>query len=122
LLLDCGYLNSYWRILGETIANWEGSRVMIGLVNAIGASQAGRVQSTERAATAPSDVEVDRVPFLNNEAAASHVLRKAVESIENWETAMQRETPGGENSDRSAQTDLEAKVPVGVGAFLDVMA
>lgn len=95
---------------------------MIGLVNAVGAAQASRIQSTERSAAVREEEPEKLAPVLSSEQAANYVLRTAVESIEFRESERQRGSPDGEQSDRAAQADLEAKPTGALGIVLDVTA
>jgi len=95
---------------------------MIGLVNAVGVVQASRAQSTEQSASVRTEGPEKLAPVLSSEQAANHVLRTAVESIKFQETGSQRGSPDGEESDRAAQTDLEASPSGALGGVLDVTA
>ena len=96
---------------------------MIGLVNAAGTPETARVQSASAAKLPEQEQQSGNlVPILSNERAAERVLRTAVETIDFATGEAQRALPGGEQSDRTDQADLEAKTAGGVGSMLDVTA
>jgi hypothetical protein len=95
---------------------------MVGLVNAVGVTAASRELLTQRSATDRPTPEGNLAPILSAEQAANKVLHKAVESMRFQETARQRGSPTGEQSDQFQQADLESRPTGALGTVLDVTA
>lgn len=96
---------------------------MIGLVNAAGTPETSRVQSAHRTVV-ESVLEEGRklIPLLTGEQAAQRVLQSAVQTIEFTASQAERGLPGGEQSDRFDQAELEANSTRTLGRELDVTA
>jgi hypothetical protein len=96
---------------------------MIGLVNSAGAPETSRVQSAHRTVV-ESVLEEGRklIPILTGEQAAQRVLQSAVQTIEFTASQAERSLPGGEQSDRFDQAELEASSTCTLGGELDVTA
>lgn len=96
---------------------------MIGLVNATGVSDALHREVSRKTNELADKPAGQPPPILSNEQAANRVLETAVESIRLQTEDGQRGLPGGEQSDRFSQADLEtAASGTPLGAALDVTA
>ena len=97
---------------------------MIGLVNAIGATETARLEGTSRSLRAnEAGAAKYQSPVLNNEQAVYKVLRSAVDALQDPPRATpERKLPDGTESDRFAQDALEAKPDQTLGGNLDVTA
>ena len=62
------------------------------------------------------------MPVLSGEQAAQRVLQSAVQTIEFTASQAERSLPGGEQSDRFDQAELEANSTCTLGGELDVTA
>jgi hypothetical protein len=95
---------------------------MIGLVNAVGTPEASRNQSKSRADFEDANKKSEHL-VSSDEQAVERVLNVAVETIQLATPDEERGLPKGDESDRFAQADAEAKTaPTPLGGNLDVQA
>ncbi|MCP4592406.1 MAG: hypothetical protein GY842_16865 [bacterium] len=95
---------------------------MIGLVNAAGMSDVARSSAVDQAAR--NVVGGIFVPIERGEGTkAFSVLRSAIEQADFRRSGEERKAPSGEESDRFAQAETEARVPTeNLGQLMDVTA
>ena len=99
---------------------------MIGLVNAVGAYQASRVQSSDSPRTGSSTArDVGEPPMWvrpYKPRGAEPETTHAVEATEFREGQAERKAPSGDESEQFKQAELESRASGNVGAFLDTIA
>jgi len=99
---------------------------MIGLVNAAGAYQASRTQSSDSPGTkASTPHDVGEPPMWVRPHEPHHTARETVQGVEApefLEADAERATPSGDESDQLKQAELESGSRQDVGAFLDMIA
>lgn len=96
---------------------------MIGLVNAIGATQPGNATRARPSAAIEHESTPRSAPLLSDEAAANAVLHSAVEAIQFDQTPGQRGAPSSEQSDQFQRAEREAGAASGsLGRQIDYVA
>ena len=95
---------------------------MIGLVNAAGMAEVARKQAVEnglREVVGGYFLPIERT----DETVGFRMLRSAIEQAQFSESAGERAAPEGEESDRFAQVETEARDPTAhLGRFVDITA
>jgi hypothetical protein len=82
---------------------------MIGLINSAGMSDLARLQATDRAARQPIGLFL---PIQRGEDPQPYrALRSAIQQVSLPETPAERKPPDGEESDRYARVEAEARDP-----------
>ena len=97
---------------------------MIGLVNSVGTAETSRTQAVRDSAVRNQieDQQHKILPILNNEEAAQRILRTAINTIGLTDATAERNLPGGGQSDRFDQAELEGTATGTLGQNLDVTA